>query len=177
LYIYGTDGLVAFYEKKSNNQNNMLYVHKDHLGSLECLTNSNGSIVQEFSYDAWGRRRNPVDWSYNNMPATYYIDHGYTLHEHLDAFGVINMNGRVYDPLIGRFLSPDNFVQAPDFTQSYNRYSYCVNNPLKYTDPNGEFFWSKVTGFWESAKALFKTVEHFGDDVLTMVDLNFGILL
>jgi hypothetical protein len=46
-------------------------------------------------------------------------------------------NGRVYDPIIGRFLSPDPVIQAPDFTQNYNSYSYCLNNPLKYIDPNG----------------------------------------
>jgi len=49
------------------------------------------------------------------------------------------MNGRAYDPLVGRFLSVDAFVQTPDFTQSFNRYSYCLNNPLRYTDPTGEF--------------------------------------
>jgi hypothetical protein len=51
------------------------------------------------------------------------------------------MNGRLYDPVLGRFLSPDNYVQAPDFTQNFNRYSYVLNNPLKYTDPSGELFW------------------------------------
>jgi hypothetical protein len=50
------------------------------------------------------------------------------------------MNGRVYDPQIGRFLSADPYIQAPYNTQSYNRYSYVVNNPLKYTDPTGNFF-------------------------------------
>jgi hypothetical protein len=49
------------------------------------------------------------------------------------------MNGRLYDPVVGRFLSPDNYVQAPDFTQSFNRYSYVWNNPLRYTDPDGEW--------------------------------------
>ena len=58
----------------------------------------------------------------------------------LNDFDIINMNGRLYDPVLGRFLSPDNFVQMPDNAQSYNRYSYCLNNPLKYTDPSGEAF-------------------------------------
>jgi RHS repeat-associated protein len=57
----------------------------------------------------------------------------------LDAFGLINMNGRVYDPVIARFLSPDNYVQSPTSSQGFNRYSYCLNNPLVYTDPSGEF--------------------------------------
>ena len=50
------------------------------------------------------------------------------------------MNGRCYDPILGRFLSPDNYVQSPGYAQNYNRYSYCLNNPTKYTDPSGEVF-------------------------------------
>jgi hypothetical protein len=49
------------------------------------------------------------------------------------------MNGRVYDPLLGMFLSPDNYVQDPSASQSFNRYAYCMNNPLKYTDPDGNY--------------------------------------
>jgi RHS repeat-associated protein len=51
-----------------------------------------------------------------------------------------NMNARLYDPVIARFFSPDNFVQIPEFTQAYNRYSYCLNNPLKYVDPSGNAY-------------------------------------
>ena len=61
-------------------------------------------------------------------------------HEHYPAFKIINMNGRLYDPVIGRFFSPDNYVQLPEFTQGFNRYSYCLNNPLKYKDPDGQSF-------------------------------------
>lgn len=57
------------------------------------------------------------------------------------------MNGRVYDPLLAKFLSPDNFVQLPDFTQSFNRYGYCLNNPLKYTDSSGYTWLSHFTGW------------------------------
>ena len=67
------------------------------------------------------------------------FDRGYTGHEMLCGFGLINMNGRVYDPYVQRFLSADNFIQSPDDAQSYNRYSYCFNNPLKYTDPSGDW--------------------------------------
>ncbi len=64
--------------------------------------------------------------------------HGFTGHEHYADLKIINMNGRLYDPVIARFFSPDNFVQAPECTQSYNRYSYCLNNPLQWVDPSGE---------------------------------------
>ena len=68
----------------------------------------------------------------------YAETHGFTGHEHYAELKIINMNGRLFDPVIARFFSPDNFVQSPDFTQSFNRYSYCLNNPLQYVDPSGE---------------------------------------
>ena len=70
----------------------------------------------------------------------------YTGHEHLDIFNLIDMNGRVYDPVIARFLSPDGYRQAIGLAQNYNGYMYCLNNPLKYTDPTGEFFTSLFLG-------------------------------
>lgn len=138
-YITGGDGLAAIFVKE-NGVDILYYVHTDHLGSINVITDQNGAVVENYSFDAWGRRRNPVDWTYDNIPSTFLFSRGFTGHEHLDLFDLINMNGRVYDPLLGRFLSPDNFVQSPDFTQSFNRYTYCLNNPLKYTDPDGNFF-------------------------------------
>ncbi len=69
------------------------------------------------------------------------FDRGYTGHQMLDEFGIIDMNGRIYDPVIARFLSPDPFIQAPSNTQNFNRYSYVLNNPLVYSDPSGEWIW------------------------------------
>ncbi|MBI9065568.1 MAG: RHS repeat-associated core domain-containing protein [Marinilabiliaceae bacterium] len=75
--------------------------------------------------------------------------------KHLDGFGLINMNGRVYDPMLSRFLSPDPFVQAPGIAMGYNRYAYCLNNPFLYTDPSGNRFdpfgWAKRiwTSMWD----------------------------
>ena len=63
---------------------------------------------------------------------------GFCCHEMLNDFNIINMNGRLYDPVLGRFFSPDSYVQMPENSQNFNRYSYCLNNPLKYTDPSGE---------------------------------------
>ena len=96
------------------------------------------NFEQSLSFDAWGNLRNPQTWSGspNNLPR---FDKGFTGHEHLYNFGLINMNGRVYDPFMSTFLSPDNHIQAPDNSQNFNRYAYCLNNPLKYTDPDGEF--------------------------------------
>ncbi|WP_236636873.1 RHS repeat-associated core domain-containing protein [Sinomicrobium soli] len=68
------------------------------------------------------------------------MDRGYTGHEHLAGVGLVHMNGRLYDPVLHRFLMPDNFVQDPYSTQNFNRYGYVLNNPLMYIDQNGEFF-------------------------------------
>ncbi|KAF5031483.1 hypothetical protein DSECCO2_627310 [anaerobic digester metagenome] len=75
------------------------------------------------------------------MPTATNTRHGFTGHEHLDKFALINMNGRVYDPIIGRFLSPDPVLQDPSNAQNYNKYSYVLNNPLKYTDPSGYLYY------------------------------------
>jgi len=120
------------------------YLLRDYLGSITHVVDAtNNSVAEEYSYDSWGRMRNPVTWENyppGSEPALFIAGRGYTGHEHLPWFSLINMNGRVYDPLTGQFLSPDNYVQTPDFTQNFNRYGYCINNPLKYTDPSGEVF-------------------------------------
>ena len=112
------------------------YIHRDHLGSVTALTSeATGAVIERYSYDAWGMRRDPTTW----LPATItaYEQRGYTGHEHLDDIGIIHMNGRIYDPRLGRMLSPDPVTQAPENGQNYNRYSYAYNNPLKYSDPSG----------------------------------------
>lgn len=103
---------------------------------------SGGTPVAEYSYDPWGRARNPQTLIiyYADSEPELLLGRGYTGHEYLPWFGLYSMNARLYDPLVGRFLSPDPYVQAPDFTQNFNRYSYCLNNPLKYSDESGEFF-------------------------------------
>jgi len=104
----------------------------DNLGSILAVIDGEGNKVFEASYDAWGKQTVVLN--------TIGLKRGYTGHEMLNMFGLINMNGRLYDPDLGRFLSPDNYVQMPDNSQNFNRYSYCLNNPLKYNDPSGEFF-------------------------------------
>ncbi len=134
------------------------YLHKDHLGSLDVITDATGALVQELSFDAWGQRRNATDWSALTSLQLTGFDHsrttrGFTGHEMLDEVGVIHMNGRIYDPKLGRFLQADPFVQDPLNTQSLNRYSYVWNNPLNATDPSG-YFVSLIVGAIIAAKGV-----------------------
>lgn len=151
-HIFANGGAIAIFEQSSLKGETLLYLHKDHLGSIQAYSDKNGKLVQELSYDAWGRRRSADEWKYYlNIPdAKALHDRGFTGHEHLDMFEMINMNGRMYDPMLGRFLSPDPFVQAPDFTQGLNRYIYCLNNPLSLVDPSGYSWFSKN---WKSLVA------------------------
>ena len=89
---------------------------------------------------------------------------GYCGHEHMPAFNLLNMNARLYDPWTARFLSPDPYVQLPDFTQSLNRYSYCLNNPLKYFDPSGDV--------WLYSKSLGRTYYLFDETIHDNYDLR-----
>ncbi|MFV0291022.1 MAG: RHS repeat domain-containing protein [Mangrovibacterium sp.] len=131
----------AVFVKEGSANWKIYYICKDYLGSITHVVAADGSLKQELSYDAWGRLRNPSTLEIYTLGSEpkLFLGRGYTGHEHLNCFGLIHMNGRLYDPAVGRFLSPDNYVQASEFTQNYNRYSYCLNNPLKYNDPDGEF--------------------------------------
>ena len=102
------------------------------------LTDHSGNVVDSMSFDAWGNRRNYNNWQQKDN-TVHLIDRGFTMHQHLDSFNLINMEGRMYDPVVAQFLSPDPYVQAPDNTQGLNRYNYCYNSPLMYKDPTGEF--------------------------------------
>ena len=121
------------------------YMHRDHLGSVEAVTDENGAELVVLGHDPYGERRKP-DWTGQLTRAEIEsllgahgerVSRGFTRHEHLDRTGLIHMNGRMYDPRLGRFLSPDPIVGDPTSSQSWNLYSYVTNNPLSYVDPTG----------------------------------------
>ena len=141
-YLYGPSGIYAVAKKVGDNET-LYYVHTDHLGSWNVVTDQYRRIVHQYYFDAWGDAK-IVDGDGISVNKPLF-DRGFTGHEHHYDFGLINMNGRMYDPYTSMFLSPDNYIQAPDNSQSFNRYAYCLNNPLKYTDPDGEF-WHIIAG-------------------------------
>ena len=111
-YISSPVGIIAVYIV-TNGSGQLYYTLTDHLGSIIALMDENGTVVEETNYDPWGRVRNSNDWTYANAQPLSLIFRGFTGHEMLPEFGLINMNGRLYDPALGRFLSPDNYVQLP----------------------------------------------------------------
>lgn len=143
---------VAVYSRGSNGAQNTIYPLQDHLGSTEAITDSSGAVIVRESFAAFGARRGS-NWA--GQPTSGDMSaiadatrRGFTQHTMLDNIGLVHMNGRVYDPAIGRFLSADPNIDGALNTQGWNRYSYVLNNPLSYTDP---------TGYW-SFKKLWKKV-------------------
>ena len=141
-YIAGGSGTVALYTRKSSGAHEMHYLTRDHLGSVDSVTNGSGAVEVRLSYGAFGQRRKEAGWSGNPTSGdwteiTDSTRRGFTAHEMLDNLNLTHMNGRVYDQIVGRFISADPFIPEPGLTQSFNRYSYVRNNPLKFTDPNG----------------------------------------
>ncbi|MFN6327152.1 MAG: RHS repeat domain-containing protein [Chitinophagales bacterium] len=141
-YIYAGDQLVAMDVIRPNGSD-IWYVHEDYQGTIRAVYNSSNQVYYQ-NFDAWGNYRTNDVLSPNYGQISYqkpisipnWLYKGYTGQEHLAEFGLINLNARLYDPHIGRMLSPDILV-TDNSLQGYNRYSYCHNNPLKFCDPDG----------------------------------------
>ena len=134
-YIFSpATGHLAAVNFKQGDKSETYFAETDHLGSVLKLVDSKVHSKYEASYTPFGVRTIVK----NNL--SYIFPRGYTMHEHLDQFGIINANARLYDPYLARFLSPDPYIQEPTNPQNFNRFSYCLNNPLKYSDPTGEWW-------------------------------------
>jgi len=132
---------VAIYTRRSNGTASTYYLTRDHLGSADVITHDNGDLLVSGSFGAFGQRRG-ANWQ--GSPSSEELAQmaeatrrGFTDHVQIDRGSFVHMNGRMHDPLIGRFVSPDPYVSDPLNTQSFNRYSYVNNNPLSFTDPTG----------------------------------------
>jgi RHS repeat-associated protein len=176
-YVSGEGELVGAVVYDGNSTTSAVYaIYTDYLGSIEVVTDEFGNVVADVSYDAWGRYRDASTWMMAEQGSFQpdkpdWLWRGYTGHEHMEEFQLINMNGRLYDPLVGRMLSPDNYVQDNTHSQNYNRYSYVLNNPLKYTDPDGEFI---VTALFVGA-LLFTDVGYDVQKYVSTVALHVDI--
>jgi RHS repeat-associated protein len=127
--------------RKTAGTDSVTYVTSDSLGSSSAVTNASGGVLMNSSFDAFGKRRgsnwsgSPSSGDWTAIAAT--TRRGYTDHTMLDNLSLVHMNGRVQDPILGRFVSADPTISQPNNTQNYNRYSYVDNNPLSATDPTG----------------------------------------
>ncbi|WP_419768876.1 RHS repeat-associated core domain-containing protein [Arcobacter sp.] len=166
-FIYANNQLIALHIEEDDGkmilpQNR--YMHKDALGSIDTITNESGQVIKRMTYKPFGQQV-AQEWI-NEASKAVVTKRGFTGHEHITEFNLIHMNGRVYDPVTGRFLSADPTIQAPYDTQSYNRYTYVKNNPLKYTDPSGYSWFKKV---FHAIGKVFKAIKKYIKVIVAIV--------
>jgi len=161
LYIAGTpyDSSVLFVKNFKESNGSYKFMHKDYLGSILAISDEAGYKVEQRHFDAWGNFTHlqlgtgSIITDKNIINATVsqsalIVDRGYTSHEHFVEVGIIHMNGRLYDPLLRRFLNADENIQDPYNTQNYNKYGYVMNNPLMFNDPGGEYIFGITEAFF-----------------------------
>jgi RHS repeat-associated protein len=164
-YIYAAGQLVAEHIVSTTEGTQTRYLHKDALGSVDLVTDAHANVVDRRSFDSWGKLRE-LPWKSNaSLDDPLYLtqlpftNKGYTGHENVQEVNLIHMNGRMYDATLARFISADPHIQAGSLSQSYNRYSYVMNNPMKYTDPSGYFFKKAFKKIKRAFKKLRKAVK------------------
>ncbi|WP_249413528.1 RHS repeat-associated core domain-containing protein [Chryseobacterium indologenes] len=149
VYIGGNpyESNIVYLKNFTENTGSYKFLHKDYIGSILAISDETGNKLEQRHFDAWGSfthlqiGNGAIISDQNiilNLSKDLVIDRGYTSHEHFAEIGIIHMNGRLYDPLLRRFLNADEFIQDPYNTQNYNKYSYVMNNPLMFNDPTGE---------------------------------------
>lgn len=150
LYIGGTpyESNIVYLKNFAESSGSYKFLHKDYIGSILAISDEAGNKLEQRHFDAWGNfthlqiGNGAIITDQNailSLSKDLIIDRGYTSHEHFAELGVIHMNGRLYDPLLRRFLNADENIQDKFNTQNYNKYGYVLNNPLMFNDPSGEF--------------------------------------
>lgn len=172
--IFAGSNAIAEHVISSEQGTHIRYLHKDALGSIDLVTDAQANVVDRRSFDVWGKLRDLPWRAQASLDDPMYLtqlpftNKGYTGHEHVQEVELIHMNGRMYDATLARFISADPHIQSPGMTQNYNRYSYVMNNPLKYSDPSGFFF-----------KKLFNAVKGVAKDFVKSIPgkvAAFGIM-
>ncbi|BEV16230.1 type IV secretion protein Rhs [Herbaspirillum sp. DW155] len=174
-YITAGGSVIALIKQTGTTQT-INYMHRDQLGSTTTITDESGNVIERLAYEPFGKRRQAGGATDSEGTVVgINTDRGFTNHEHLEELGLIHMNGRVYDPALGRFMSADPYIQAPDNIQSYNRYAYVFNSPLTLADPSGyislgSIFRSTrkvVSNVWQTVKDLKQPIATIGCTVYT----------
>jgi RHS repeat-associated protein len=130
-YFLGGQAIATRISGDPAGNNGLFYIHSDHLGSTSLMSDSGGALVADsvaryLPYGGW-----------RTEPTAALTDRAFTGQKHNMDIGLYYYNARYYAPGTGRFISADTIVPDPTNPQQFNRYSYVLNNPLRFTDPTG----------------------------------------
>ncbi len=134
LYYYAGSQRVAMRVQSDDGSNDLYYLLTDHLGSTSIVADAGGNMVAELRYSPWGTVRYqtgalPTDYTYTGQRSM------------TDAFGLMYYNARWYDPALGRFAQADTLIPGAGKPLAWDRYAYTINNPLRYSDPSGHWYY------------------------------------
>jgi RHS repeat-associated protein len=171
----------AVYTRRTDGTTGTYYATSDHLGSADLVMDSAANVLVRESFTPFGARRGS-NWQSTPSTADYSAiqsttRQGFTGHEMLDAVSLIHMNGRVYDPTLGRFLSADSVIQSLGITQSINPYSYAWNDPLSFTDPSGHSLLGDIIGLIVTVIIAYFAPELLGEAEVSLFGGSFGGLV
>jgi RHS repeat-associated protein len=136
-YLTFSDAVIGVRFETASETITTRYFHTDHLGSIAVIADEGGNVVERDSYDAWGKRRFPTGADDPTGSITSLTTRGFIDQEELTDVGLVNLNARVYDPLVGRLTSVDPLIGNARDSQTFNSYSYGRNSPLVYEDTSG----------------------------------------
>ncbi|MGH1441765.1 MAG: RHS repeat-associated core domain-containing protein [Cellvibrionaceae bacterium] len=131
---YHLHGIALITQTESANTETTHSMISDYQDTVLAIADDSGNLIQRFRYTPYGEQ---VEVSQGITGSQTLTTKGYTSHEHIQDMDIIHMNGRIYDPILGRMLQSDPIVQAPEFVLNYNRYAYVWNNPMNLIDPTG----------------------------------------
>lgn len=137
LYVYAYGRPVAIHNLPSSGSTTIHYIRTDLFNSPTTITNFNGTVIERYSYDAYGRARNPSTWSAIGATNNYGLSRGFNWQRKYAQFDLVEMGHRLYNPTLGRFMNPDPTIPDERNTQAFNRYSYAYNDPFHFVDPSG----------------------------------------
>lgn len=171
MYIMIQDGSQCIARLRQDN-GNVVYLHKNHLGSTSKVSSANGSILQSIYYDPFGAvLENITDVGGEEIRIMF-------TGKECDFFTeLVYMSSRYYCPKIARFITPDTVIPGVYNPMAWNRYSYVLNNPLRYLDPSGHFwddFCDWVEDNWKTIVAIVAVVAVIA---LTVVTFGAGALI
>ncbi len=142
------------------------------LNTADLISDNMSNVQLELTYTPFGETLDVTKVQAEPVFVHEYL-RGYTGHENVGSGSLINMNARLYDPVIGRFISADSMIPSPYNSQSYNRYAYVLNNPLKYTEPTGH----NPLIIFAIGAAIFTGAMTFEDSGIQMVGAIIGTVM
>lgn len=170
-FVQGPYSKIAVVEFRQDEvESEVRHLFSGRLGSTVLVTDADGQPLRQQVFAPFGG-----DLLAEGLTREEVCRDGFTGHTHDAQTGLIHMQARDYDPVLGRFMSPDAYVADTADTQAWNRYSYVSNRPTTYTDPSGNVAVSVGALIWAATTTASIAINALVKDPGLRQALNFGL--